>query len=485
MALLIGMSLALAFSWIIVLAGLFFLCLCCSVPLSSRKIVFLIILMCSGFFYVNALYTIPSLPPEGIKGTAYLHVDALSKRRSHFGTHWVYRATMEWFQDENGRTLAQRVPVVVSILDQPDLFRPEANSDYQVTGTLKTTKKGGYLLAPSKEAPWLQVHGTWSPAEWRYLSKSYVSSWIADHIASARAGSFLSGIATGDFDDRLLSFELARFGVQHIMAISGFHFGILAAILGLVLRALFGVRLATISLLGLMTAYFCFIGPSPSVARAWITIAIALLAQLWQSKGHALNSLGVALLIVLIANPLSINNLGFQFSFLATAAILLGYPAFNEGLHALWRKRPLANALQLSKRGQHGYYLLSLTRQSLALTLAVHLVAIPLTLYHFHKFPIMSLLYNLFFPFLVSISMLLLILAALLAIIPPAASLLNGLNTYFTDMTLNLTFHMPPSVDYAVRIFSCSHEWVILYTTLVCSLLIALHMRDRDEFVSP
>ncbi len=367
--------------------------------------------------------------------------------------------------------------MVISILDQPDLFRPAANSDYKVVGTLKPTKSGGYLFAPSKEAPWLQVGSTWSFAEWRYHSKAFVSRWVSEHITSTRAGSFLSGIATGDFDDRLLSFELARFGVQHIMAISGFHFGILAAVLGLALRSLLGGRRAAIGLLMLMTAYFIFIGSSPSVSRAWITIAVALLAYLWHCKEHALNSLGVALLCVLVSNPLSVINLGFQFSFLATAAILLGYKAFNEGLQTLWQKRSLARALQLSSQDQHGYYLLSLTRQSLALTLAVHLVAVPLTLYHFHKFPFMSLLYNLFFPFLVSISMLLLILAALLAFLPPVAAWLHGLNSYFTDMTLNLTFHMPPSIDYTVRMDAFPYEWVILYTVLIFSILIPIYMR--------
>ena len=75
----------------------------------------------------------------------------------------------------------------------------------------------------------------------------------------------------------------------------------------------------------------------------------------------------------------------------------------------MFRTRSLSKITEMHWLDQHAYCLLYYLRQGLALALAVNLVAMPITFFYFQKFPLMSLFYNLFFPFLVSFSMLLLL----------------------------------------------------------------------------
>ena len=115
---------------------------------------------------------------------------------------------------------------------------------------------------------------------------------------------------------------------------------------------------------------------------------------------------------------------------------------------------------------QHGYVILSLFKQSMSLSLAVNIVALPITLLYFQSFPLMGIIFNFFFPFLISISMLLLFISLLIAWIPPLSSLLHALNHVFTHQVLCLTFNMPENLDYAIRLKLNASELVI-YISIV------------------
>lgn len=107
-------------------------------------------------------------------------------------------------------------------------------------------------------------------------------------------------------------------------------------------------------------------------------------------------------------------------------------------------------------------------RQGLALGFAVNLVTLPMMFYHFHRFPFLGLLYNLFFPAMVSISMFLLLF-------PPFV----GLNQLFTKFMLNLTYNMPPALDIVWRVENFPIEVVVG----VLSLLLLYVMRREESRV--
>lgn len=437
--------------------------------ISSRRRLFLGICLTSvAYFFVNVYYLFPLLPPEGIPGTAFIEITSVSSKTSHFGKQWSYRGTIKKFITPEGHLVARNIPYTLSIPQKDDYKRPPADQSYKIIATLKELMPGYYALSIDKNAPWIPLDGTWSFAEWRFHTKQNVTTYIREHISGSNTSTFLAGIATGDFDDRTMVFEFGRFGLQHIMAISGFHFAIIAAILSGFLRLIISPKKATYFLIFLLSSYFIFLGCGSSIMRAWISILIVLCGYLLERRGSGLNSLGIGMLAILIFDPLQCRGIGFQFSFITTAAILLFFPISDYLMQWVLKKRPLRGILEMDRMNQHGYCILSFFRQALALTIAVNIIALPMTLYYFHKFPILSILYNLFFPFLVSISMLMLILGmAISLIIPPIGSLINGLNQVYTQLMLNFIYNMPTTIDVIWRISDLPLELVIAYVTLL------------------
>jgi competence protein ComEC len=264
------------------------------------------------------------------------------------------------------------------------------------------------------------------------------------------------------------------------MAISGLHFSIIAAFLGFALSLFFPRKLAAVIVLLLLSCYFLFLGMSPSVLRAWVSVTIALGALFIERKSIALNSLGIALLFIAVGQPLWTQHIGFQFSFGITAAILLFFAPCDRWLKKFFPKRVLSQVVNIGWLDQHGYCFLNYARQAVSLSLAVNLVALPLTLYHFHQFPVMSLIYNLFFPPMVSISLLLLIPGLALAwIFPWLGQQLHVANETYTQFLLNFAFNLPKAFD--VIWYVDTIPTVVLCCYLAILLVVGIGNFEQEE----
>ena len=361
----------------------------------------------------------------------------------------------------------ENVPYSLSLPRKGEFNRHSGGRSYVVEAKLKKSEKGGYFLAVNKDTPWHPVKGSWGLAEMRFWAKRYATDYIYGHISSGRAAKFLAGLAVGEFDDRMMVYEFSRFGLQHLMAISGFHFGIIAYIFGLFLCLFLPFHRAQKTLMVLLSVYCLFLGWAPSVMRAWITIMIGLMGQAICKQGNGLNSLGIALLVILIIDPLAYQNIGFQFSFATTAAILLFFQPMHDLVQYIFPKRHLSEMLEFDKLSQHAYILLSGFRTSLALSMAVTIIAVPMTLVLFHKFPVLSLFYNLFFPFLVSFSMLFLILGILWSWIPPISYFIHEINTIYTECVLNVAYELPTRYDVVWIWHGLDGAYVVVWMTIL------------------
>jgi len=76
----------------------------------------------------------------------------------------------------------------------------------------------------------------------------------------------------------------------------------------------------------LLAIYVPVTGGSPAVRRAVMMFAIPQIGTLFGKPANTLNSLGVALLLIILPEPSVIWNPGFQLSFAATAGIIIGTP---------------------------------------------------------------------------------------------------------------------------------------------------------------
>ncbi len=446
---LLGVACALAFHPIYVVP--FALCLW----LYPKGIKWGLLIYILGFGWGLMTYSLPALPEEGIEGQGIFHISTLSYSHSPFQRSLLYKGKLKQFSP-----FSKSIPCSLYFKDNKP--RPLASSSLRVTGRLIPKGDHRYVF---KVAAYEPLAKTFSLAEWRFNVKNQLRSHLSAHFPDPKSRALVLSMLTGETDDRLLALEFNRLGILHLLGISGFQFALLAFLLGTLLRSFMPHRAADMVLMALLSAYTFTLGDSPPIERAWVGSILYLTAHLCGWRISALNALGVALLWQLVKDPLVIFHLGFQFSFLCTAAILMTYPLFRSVLYQWFEKRSFREVLRLPFLDQHGHLLSFFFREALALNGAIHLVTLPLIFYHFHKFPLLSLVYNLFLPATVSIVYLLLVIGISLPIVGPWLLAITG---KLTEGILKVTTHPPALYDFQWRI----HDFPLTAAVAAISLIL-------------
>ncbi len=113
---------------------------------------------------------------------------------------------------------------------------------------------------------------------------------------------------------------LSQTGTQHLMAISGLHIGV---ILMLIYRFLPKSRrsLVLIALLGLV--YVALVGFSTSAQRAWVMCVVALIYLMGFKRVSLWQPFILGLTVVLLLDPLAPLGMGFWYSFVSVALLLV------------------------------------------------------------------------------------------------------------------------------------------------------------------
>lgn len=134
---------------------------------------------------------------------------------------------------------------------------------------------------------------------------------------------------------------LARSGLTHLFAISGFHISMLFVwMLGLgTLARRVGVPLPiALSAIGgwlLAATYGVLTGYTVPTQRTLFALALVTVALAWRRQAVSLHTLGWAAMLVLAADPLAVLDRGYWLSFTAVAALLIAL-GLREGLGG-WR----------------------------------------------------------------------------------------------------------------------------------------------------
>ncbi len=417
------------------------------------------------------------LPSPKIQGEATFEISTLKNYQSPFHRSLAYKGKLLNFTSDTGETYSD---IPCQIYHPFSSRRPIASCDYRLVGTLEQKGPGHFVFKPQKNKPWTPIANTTSIAEMRYKAKQAVLTYLKKQIHHTPSATFLNALATGDVDERTLSLEFGRLGLQHILAISGFHFALITLFLGLFLQLFFSPKISALLLICLLTSYYVFLGDSPSVQRSWIAICTFLIGRVAGLRITALNALGVGLCCEVLLTPTIITHLGFILSFLCTFAILLLYPLLRDLCERLLPTRPFSDIKKMPALDQHGYIFSSIIRQSLAVNLAVHIVSIPVILFLFHRFPLLSLIYNFFFPFWVSLSLLLLCASFLLAYpLPFLSHFFHSVNESWTSFALTLTTHPPALLDFVIRVKTLPYEGVLLFLTAV--FMIAIYLTETKD----
>lgn len=110
--------------------------------------------------------------------------------------------------------------------------------------------------------------------------------------------------------------------MAHILAVSGAHVSYVMLALSILLGR-FNKRFYLMCAIAVLSFFMILTNFTPSVVRACIMAIIALIAKLVYRKSDIYNNLGISALIILLYNPYTILNIGFQLTYLGTLGIIL------------------------------------------------------------------------------------------------------------------------------------------------------------------
>ncbi|MCR4435848.1 MAG: DNA internalization-related competence protein ComEC/Rec2 [Clostridiales bacterium] len=242
-------------------------------------------------------------------------------------------------------------------------------------------------------------------------------------------------------------------GLSHIMAVSGANIAFIMMPLVFLFKKLRMRQKAANAVIILILLIFVTVtGFSPSVMRAAIMAIVVLCGQMMRREAEVVTSLSFASVLLLLYNPYTLFDIGFQLSFAATLSIVLFYKNI--------------------KRWLSFKFLPAFVVDILAVTLAVQAGVMPITAFYFNKVSIISLASNIL---VVPVVQFITILGAGMAVLGQAgllfSRLLGYVNTPFLSFVL-LVSKVSASFPFAVvKTVTPPGIVLVLYYGLILFLL--------------
>ena len=172
-------------------------------------------------------------------------------------------------------------------------------------------------------------------------------------------------------------------GASHILALSGFHlgiiYGILSKSLSIIGNAPYARAIRSIAIIIFCGLYTSAVGAGASIVRAFLFILLgegARLSGRFRSTGTTLLAV---LMLHLVIDPLALREVGFQLSYAAMAGIAFIFPYLKR----FWP----------GQNGRKGT--LQRIWNSMALSISCQITTGPLAYFYFQSFPIHFLITNL------------------------------------------------------------------------------------------
>lgn len=213
-----------------------------------------------------------------------------------------------------------------------------------------------------------------------------------------------------------LRLDFAKAGISHFLAVSGMHLNIVLSMVVVLLQRCWLSRRQRILLeMALAAGIVLLTGLAPSILRAAGMYLLYRCAFLFGRDADGLNSLGMAVIAILIVNPYGVFSISLQLSYLST----MGICAFTE---------PIYNGLVrlLCRQDGASFYESAPVRATLLSLLAVSLAAqcltMPLTCWYFGRVSVIGPLVNLLITVPGSLLLFFGVLAALLGFFPALIS---------------------------------------------------------------
>ena len=242
-------------------------------------------------------------------------------------------------------------------------------------------RRGVSLTAYVDARSWLLLEHHPRPSPAASLQSRFSDLFAANGLTGPEYA-VITAILLGNDDtmDANLKAGYAAAGVSHILCVSGMHVGIVFMILNFLLKPLDYSRklrfFKSLLLVGAVWFYAALTGLAPSVQRSATMFSFMTVGGLLRRNVNIFHSLFASMFILLLVNPLTIFEIGFEMSYLAVFGIVI----FQPRLAAL-----------LAPKTRIGRYFWEL----ICVSVAAQLATFPLSVFYFGQFPNYFLLSNL------------------------------------------------------------------------------------------
>ncbi|MCS5491619.1 ComEC/Rec2 family competence protein [Algoriphagus limi] len=270
---------------------------------------------------------------------------------------------------------------LVWVADSPEILDPPRNP-YEFDYRSFLAKKGIYARQFIPKGK-IQILRNPASSGFRLANiREYFASLIRNNIPQIEFQPIALALLLGQKEqlDRSLKDAFSDAGVMHVLAVSGLHVGILVAVLLFLTKPLkLKSSIRKVYLIGvvfIIWTYAGITGFAPSVVRASVMFTLVVLGEMRDRKPTIFNILAFSAMLMIALNPLVIEDVGFQLSYVAVSGIVLIQPLILR----LWypRNRILEYLWQLA-----------------AVSIAAQLVTFPISVWYFHSFPVWFLPANL------------------------------------------------------------------------------------------
>lgn len=257
------------------------------------------------------------------------------------------------------------------------------------------------------------------------IKNVYVNTFTPKNAGTMRA------IVLGDrsvLDDEIKELYKKN-GISHILAISALHITMVGMLVYRMLKKIISVIQAAVLSSVIMLFYLYITGNSVSAGRAVIMILVFMLADVLGRTSDGANTLGLAVVILIIRNPYCISNAGFLMSFLAMAGIIFVKPIFSneETIMLFFRKKKMLSLTEM--------FIYHNIIDMLITGLCVQIATLPVVLRMSGQIAIISLLLNIVVIPLMSVIMVSGILTGIMGLISMKAAIWTaGAGEYILDL---------------------------------------------------
>ena len=199
---------------------------------------------------------------------------------------------------------------------------------------------------------------------------------------SEKSKEFTKGIILADRTemDRETVEDFSKSGLVHILAISGSHMAIIFWLILLLLKPIFPANFRNVPIvisLIFIWLFAIFIDFGSSVIRSCIMISAYYFYVLLQRKPDLLHAMAISGLAILIFDTNQLFDVGFQLSFIAVFGIF-------------WLNEPILKYLPKPKNNVQNFLV-----NVVSISIAAQLATLPLVIYYFHQYSLISVIANL------------------------------------------------------------------------------------------